>query len=110
MAKDRDGFLIKGTVEEKETGRPLRDIIIRAYDRDHVLDDKLGFDTTDDEGRFEISFGTEAFRDVWESRPDIYLRIFDTSGARLIHKTRVRWNASHEVGFYLRLPARSLAP
>lgn len=110
MSEDGDAFRITGKLEEKETGRPLRDIVVRAYDRDHVLDDKLGFDTTDEEGRFEIHFGTEAFRDVWESRPDIYLRIFDPSGARLIHKTRVRWNASREEDFHVQVPARSLTP
>lgn len=108
MAENQDMFRITGTVEEKETGRPLRAVIVRAYDRDFVLDDKLGFATTDESGRFEILFRTEDFRDIWESHPDIYLKVFD--GGRMIHETRVRWNASRDEDFHLQVPARSLSP
>ncbi len=109
-ARSQDSYRVFGTVAEKETGRPLRDLIVRAFDRDLMLDDKLGFATTDDDGRFEIFFNPEAFRDVFESHPDIYLRVFDASGSRLILETSVRWNASPDEGFHLRIPAGALTP
>ena len=69
------------------TFRPLRDLIVRAIDRDFAFHDKLGFATTDDDGRFVIRFGIEDFRDVFESAPDIFLRVFDASGTRLLLET-----------------------
>lgn len=105
-------FTIKGVIVEEETGRPLPDLIVRAFDRDLIFDDIVGYSTTDDDGRFTIQFGREQFRDLWESRPDLYLRIYDRDGIRLIHETTdsIRWNASGYEVFRLRVPARALDP
>jgi hypothetical protein len=104
-------FRILGIVKEDETGRPLPNLIVRAFDRDLIADDKVGFATTDDDGRFEIRFGPEMFRDVFESRPDLYLRIYDRAGTGLLHETRdIRWNAEQLEHFAVRIPARALDP
>jgi hypothetical protein len=105
------GFRIFGTVQEAETGRPLANLVIRAFDRDLLFDDKLGYTNTDDDGRFEIRFGAERFRDLFESKPDLYLRIFDRDGIRLIHETTdaIRWNASKNERYEIQIPARALA-
>ena len=105
-------FVITGSVEEAETGRPLADLVVRAFDRDLLVDDKVGFATTDADGRFEIRFGPDAFRDVWESRPDLYLRVFDAQGIRQLHETTdaIRWNAAEAEHFRVRVPARALDP
>jgi hypothetical protein len=107
---DQDSFRVFGTIQEQETGRPLAGLIVRAFDRDLLFDDKLGFATTDDDGHFEIRFSREAFRDVGESLPDLYLRIYDPSGSREIHRTTdaIRWNASPVERYRLRIPARAL--
>lgn len=113
MAKsDQDDFRIVGTIEEEETGRPLANLIVRAFDRDLIFDDKVGYTTTDDDGRFEIRFNREDFSDVRESRPDLYLRIYDRSGIREIHQTTdaIRWNASPSERYRIRIPARALRP
>lgn len=109
---NQDKFQILGTVEEEETGRPLADLIVRAFDRDLIFDDKVGYAATDEDGRFEIRFNRSDFRDVGESRPDLYLRIFDPSGVREIHQTTdaIRWNASPTERYRLRVPARALRP
>lgn len=109
---DEEEFRVLGTIEEEETGRPLGRLIVRAFDRDLLFDDKVGFATTDDDGRFEIRFRRRDFRDVNEERPDLYLRIFDASGAREIHHTAdsIRWNASSRERFRIRIPARALRP
>ena len=110
--RESETFRIVGSLVEHETGRPLPNLIVRAFDRDLILDDKVGFATTDDDGRFEIHFGPEMFRDVVESRPDLYLRIYDRSGTRLLHETTdaVRWNAKSLERFAVRIPARALDP
>jgi len=107
----RNEFRIFGVVQEAETGRPLPNLVIRAFDRDLIFDDKLGYTNTDDDGRFEILFGTGRFRDLFESKPDLYLRIFDRDGIRLIHETTdaIRWNASHNEQYQIQIPASALA-
>jgi hypothetical protein len=109
---NQDTFRVLGTIEEEETGRPLPHLIVRAFDRDLIFDDKVGFATTDDDGRFEIRFNRKDFRDVGESQPDLYLRIYDQSGIHEVHQTRdaIRWNASPNERYRLRIPARALRP
>jgi hypothetical protein len=110
QSRARDAYRISGTVEEEETGRPLGGLIVRAFDRDLVIDDKVGFATTDDDGRFEIDYRTEDFRDLGESRPDLYLRVYDAEGTGLLLETReeTRRSASTHEHYRLRIPARSL--
>jgi len=109
---DQDILRVFGTIEEEETGRPLANLIVRAFDRDLIFDDKLGYATTDDDGRFEIRFNREVFRDFGESQPDLYLRVYDRSGIREIHQTTdaIRWNASPSEHYRLRIPSRALRP
>ena len=104
-------FRISGTVTEQETGRPLARLIVRAFDRDLVFDDKIGFATTDDQGRFEIRYRAEDFSDLRETRPDLYLRVYDAEGTRLLYETTdaIRWNASANERYELRIPARALS-
>lgn len=110
MSARTGGFRVRGRLRERETGRPLAGLVVRAYDEDLVFDDKLGFATSDEDGRFEIRFGEEAFRDVFESRPDLYLRVFDHAGSVLLHETRdaVRRDASRDECFEIAIPARAL--
>jgi hypothetical protein len=114
MTADRreksDEYRIFGVIVEEETGRPLPNLVIRAFDRDLIFDDKLGYTNTNDDGLFEIRFGPDRFRDLFESRPDLYLRIYDRTGVHLIHETTdaIRWNASHNEEYRIQVPARSL--
>ena len=66
---DLDIFRVVGTTEEEETGRPLANLIVRAFDRDLIFDDKVGYATTDDDGRFEIRFNRQAFQDFLNRSP-----------------------------------------
>jgi len=105
-------FRVTGIVSESETGRPLENMIVRAFDRDLFFDDKLGFATTDADGRFEIDYHKADFRDAWESRPDLYLRVYDPAGSVLLHETTdaIRWNASEREDFRIRVSLRALDP
>lgn len=110
-SNDPESFRITGTVEEAETGRPLAKLIVRAFDRDLVFDDKVGFATTDAEGRLEIRYRSEDFSDLRESRPDLYLRVYDAAGTGLLFETTdaIRWNPSTDERYRLRIPAQALA-
>jgi hypothetical protein len=103
-------FRIFGLVEEAETGRPLTNLVVRAFDRDLIFDDKIGYTNTDGDGRFEICFGKERFRELFETRPDLYLRIYDRTGVHLLHETTdaIRWKASKNEEYRIQIPARAL--
>jgi hypothetical protein len=103
--QDTDVYEVVGHVEELESSRPLANLVVRAFDRDLLFDDKLGFAVTDAEGHFRIRFRAADFRDVGEADPDLYLRVYDSSGQRLLLDTqdRIRWNASPLQGFRLRV-------
>ena len=99
-----------GLVCEEGSGRPLEALLVKAYDKDVFFDDFLGERHTDANGRFEIQFTELDFRDVVEQRPDLYLRIFDSTGKRELYSTirSVRRNARSEEHFEIAIPAAKL--
>jgi carotenoid cleavage dioxygenase len=104
-------FRIRGSVVEDESGRPLEGLVVRAYDEDILVDDFLGEARTDANGRFEVIFTEVQFMDLYETRPDLYLRVFDTSGAKLLRSTEdhVRSNAELTEAFEVRIPQARLS-
>jgi hypothetical protein len=103
-------FQITGTVQEAETGRRLAKLVVRAFDRDLLSDDKVGVATTDEDGRFEIQYTSADFSDLRETRPDLYLRVYDAQGTALLLETTdaIRWNASRDENYRLLVPAAAL--
>ena len=103
-------FRVHGVVREEDSGRPLEDLLVKAYDKDVFFDDFLGAKHTDAEGRFDIQFTELDFRDVVEQRPDLYLRIFDSSGKSELFSTihSVRRNARTEEHYEIAIPATKL--
>ena len=100
-----------GTVVEQESGKPLAGLRVRAYDKDWVFDDDLGETRTDAAGRFEISYTDVQFRDLEETQPDLYLRVYDADGERLLYSSEkaVRRNALMIEHFDIRIPIEKLA-
>jgi hypothetical protein len=74
-------FRITGRVTEKESGSGVPKLVVRAYDRDLLYDDLLGAAVTDAEGRFEMLYTEEDFRELFEKRPDIYLAVRSLCGS-----------------------------
>lgn len=102
---------VLGTVVEEESNQPLEGLLVRAYDKDLIKDDHLGDTHTDAAGRFEITYTDVQFRDLNETLPDLYLRIFDASGKRLLHSTEkaVRRNVRGTERYEIRIPRAQLA-
>ena len=102
---------VVGTVVEQESGKPLEGLRVRAYDKDLVFDDDLGETTTDSGGRFEISYTDVQFRDLEETEPDLYLRVYDASGSRLLYSTEkaVRRSALMLEEYDIQIPRDKLA-
>ena len=91
-------FRVEGVIREQETGRPIPGLMVCAFDKDVVSDDYLGESETDPAGRFEVRFTDAEFKDAVESRPDIFLCVFEPGTEEPIHDTSssIRRNASNE--------------
>ena len=101
---------IVGTVVEAESGKPLPGLRVRGFDKDWVFDDKLGEAVTDAQGRFEISYTEVQFRDLEETLPDVYIRIYDPTGEVPLFSSEkaVRRNALVVERFDVEIPRAAL--
>jgi Transthyretin-like family len=101
---------VVGTVVEEESGRPLEGLVVRAFDKDILFDDRLGSVHTNASGAFEISYTETQFRDFNETQPDLYVKVFDASGKKLLHSTKkdVRWGAEVLERYEIRIPRAKL--
>ena len=99
-----------GTVVEAGSRKPLAGLRVRAYDKDWVLDDKLGDTVTDATGRFEIAYTESQYRDLEETLPDLYLRVYDASGKKLLYTSEkaVRRSAQVTERFDIEIPKAKL--
>ena len=104
-------FKVEGLVRERGSRRPLPGLTVRAFDEDVLADDHLGDAVTDDAGHFEIHFTDEAFKDLTEAHPDLYLCIFDGGPDRPVFDTKyeIREDASHHEYYDIEIPADRLA-
>ncbi len=103
-------FQVSGVVLEHGSERPLPGLLVQAFDEDVASDDFLGECETDADGRFEIRFLDRDFKDVVETRPDLYLVVREP-GAGVLHDTsyEVRRNARREEFFAIHVDG-SAAP
>lgn len=103
-------FRIAGTVKVAETGVGLPGLFVKAYDKDILFDDLLGSAITGEGGRFEIVSEMKDFRDFFDVKPDIYLKVYTRDGTKEMHATEegVRWNAGKIEDFEVRIPIKEL--
>lgn len=111
-------FKISGVVRVKETQAPLTGLLVRAFDKDLFFSDVLGNAVTDAGGSFQLGYQEKDFREIFESRPDIYLEIYGRAtaqdpgrtGDRPIFTTRsaVRFNAGRNEYFVVEIPRGDL--
>ncbi|HFD88184.1 MAG TPA: hypothetical protein ENJ35_10995 [Gammaproteobacteria bacterium] len=103
-------FRILGVIKEAESGIGLTGLFVKAYDKDLLFDDLLGSTYTKEDGRFEIVTEAEDFRDFFDKRPDIYLKIFTPDTKKLLHSTKdaVRWEAGRIEEFKVLIPREKL--
>ena len=98
-------FKIHGKVIEKETGKGIPNLRVKAVDKDLFFDDLLGAVTTDENGNFVIKYDKEDFQELFfDKKPDIYLKIKNLYG-EVIHSTKdkVRYEASETEEFIVKI-------
>ena len=82
-----DAWVTRGTVRLANR-EAAAGVVVSLYDKDLVFDDHLGTTVTDQSGRFSIVYRAEAFRDLFEQRPDLYIKVMDQNGRRLYGSRR----------------------
>lgn len=101
-----------GTIVEEESGKPLAGLQIRAFDKDLVFDDKLGTAVTDAAGAFRINFSSLDFSLLadTETVPDVYIRVFDAAGKKLLYTSEkaIRKQLEVEERFDIKIPNAKL--
>ncbi len=95
MSTKNDDYRISGRVVDQATGSPMTGLRVQAWDQDVLGDDRLGEATIGADGSFKIRFPVEAFRDVFEQRPDVFFRVYQ--GMDLVASTHdaVLWDAEN---------------
>jgi hypothetical protein len=69
-----DSWIVRGRVtDEKKQG--VGGLTIGLYDKEHVFDDVLGTTLTDDDGKFRLTYQSKEFKDLFEKKPEVYLRV-----------------------------------
>ena len=103
-------FRILGSVKVDETGVGLPGLFVKAFDKDILFDDFLGSTHTKKNGYFEIICEPDGFRDFFEVKPDIYLKIYTADKGKLLFTTErsVRWQAGRLQKFDVRIPRNLL--
>jgi len=69
-------------------------LIVKVYDKELIFQERLGGTETDEEGAFSVVYHLEFFRELFEARPDIYLKVTSKEGKTLYSsKKAVRCDA-----------------
>lgn len=101
-----------GTILEEESGKPLKGLQVRAFDKDLLFDDKLGTTVTDAAGKFRIDFSSMNFSLLadMETVPDLYIRVFDATGKKLLYTSEkaIRKQQQVEEQFDIKIPRAKL--
>lgn len=98
-----DAWVVRGRVQYAD-GQPAVGLVVSVYDKDLLFDDRLGTTQTDGDGNFRMIYRTEAFLDLFESAPDLYVKVLDSTGT-VLYTTRkaVRGEAGRVEDFQITL-------
>lgn len=102
-------YLLTGRIRDLDNSL-VQGFIVQAYDKDPVIalhpDDPLGKAYSDENGNFEISFASSAFKSLFVEFPKIYITVRDRSGKPAI-TTDPKQNTTGRVDFEIKLNIQS---
>lgn len=90
---DPTNWLVHGRIKHSD-GQPAAHVVVRVFDRDVAHETRLGETTTNDEGRYALTYAESQFRrtDAERGRPELLLRIFGQD-SMLLGQSKVLRNA-----------------
>jgi hypothetical protein len=93
-------------VNEQKQG--LEGLVVSLFDRDRIFGDRLGTTQTDENGEFILTYRTQDFRDLFEARPDLYIKVMN-SQCNTIYSSEeaVRYEAGRVEVFNITLSSRA---
>ena len=101
-----------GTIVEEESGKPIAGLQVRAFDKDLIFHDKLGVAITDAAGNFRIEYSQLDFSSILgtETSPELFIRIFDASGKKLLYTSEkaIRSHPQVEERYDIKIPKAKL--
>lgn len=99
---ENDWVVYGRVVDEK--GQPAKGLLVRVFDRDRKLDERLGETKTDEFGDFYIVYSEEKFREDGDDLPDLYVLVTDRGGNHLYSsRNTVRFEASRAEYFEIQV-------
>jgi len=91
----RDFWVVRGRVTDKE-GKGLGGLFVSVYDEDLFFDERLGQTETNADGSYRIAYRTADFRDLFERKPDLYVKVIDRKGRTLhVSKGHIWYESGH---------------
>lgn len=106
-------FKVAGRVYEVESGLGIPNLIVEAFDKDIVMDDKLGYVKTNSQGQFEISYTEADFKsslEKFEGNPDLYIVVKAPDRSKVLYTSEknIRPDASTDEHFDVAIPQATL--
>ncbi|HYF29883.1 MAG TPA: neuraminidase-like domain-containing protein [Chitinophagaceae bacterium] len=80
--------ILRGTILDSQTRRPLSRLKIDAWDKDNDVSDQLGSTVSDERGRFTISYDPERYKDNRDNTLDVFFIVYKDN--KVIHNTEER--------------------
>lgn len=98
-------FKVIGVIRESKSNNGIPGLMVKAFDKDAIFDDLLGFTMTGEGGSFEINYEEQDFKQLFEGNPDIYITV-NTKDRRVIYTTEknVRIESGKIEQFDIRIP------
>jgi hypothetical protein len=79
MSATATAYRISGTIIDRDSGRPIMGLRVRARDKDFFRDQLLGDGDTDENGRYEIRFNRDVVDADRETSIDLRIPYFPAS-------------------------------
>ncbi|MFB2923537.1 carotenoid oxygenase family protein [Aerosakkonema funiforme] len=102
-------FTITGRVYEAESGLGIPDLIVEAFDKDFLKNDRLGKAIANSDGGFEITYNEADFKgrfEKFEGNPDIFIVVKTSEGSQILYTTEkeIREEATENEHFEIAIP------